>query len=558
MRAADIIVRSLEQHGVERVYCVPGESYLALLDALHSSSVQVIVCRHESGAGFMAVAEAKLTAKPAVFMVSRGPGATNGSIAVHVAEQDAVPLILFIGQVSRQERGRGAFQEVDYTQFFGMMAKAVFEVSDGQKVAETVARAFHLAQEGVPGPVVISLPEDMLTDSVSGDALPPYPVARPQYNAADAQALQDMINQAERPMVLAGQLFRGSRGAKALAAFAEAQRLPVVLSWKSQDVFDNSSSLYGGHFGFGTPAKHKEVVARADLIIAAGTRLGDLASINYSFPAAPLPAQKLAHIYPDSRPVGRVFRTDLGIIADPVPLFEDLGRHPHVANAVREQWNSSINDFIRGFQTFVSPQPTDGVDFGTVVVAIAAVAPGDAVLITDSGNISSWVHRHWKMTPRNTLIGTVGGAMGLGVPGAVAASLAAPERMAIGFVGDGGVLMTGNELATALQYGAKPKIVISDNGTYGTIRTHQEREYPQRVSGTDLKNPDFTSWAQSFGALAVTIAAESDIAPKIAEALAYDGPAVIHVKSSREALSAYSTLSALGGKRQVPCSNSPA
>lgn len=550
MRAADILVRSLEAHGVARAYCVPGESYLALLDALHDSQINVVICRHESGAGFMAVAEAKLTGKPAVFMVSRGPGATNGSIAVHVAEQDAVPLVMFVGQVSREERGRGAFQEVDYSQFFGGMAKGVFEVNDAAKLAETCARAFHLAAEGVPGPVVISLPEDMLHDSVSGEALPPYPVARPHHSADDANALQDMINRAERPLVLAGQLFRGSRGAKALAAFTEAQRLPVVTSWKSQDVFDNSSALYGGHFGFGTPAKHKEVLFKADLIIAAGTRLGDLTTLNYSFPAAPLPAQKLAHIYPDSRPVGRVFRTDLGIIADPVPLFEELGRHPYVANAVREQWNTSVNDFIRGFQTFVSAQPNDGVDFGAVVMAIAATAPADSVVITDSGNISSWVHRHWRMTPRNTLLGTVGGAMGLGVPAGVAAGLVAPQRTAVVFVGDGGVLMTGNELATAFQYGAKPKIVISDNGTYGTIRSHQEREFPHRNSGTDLKNPDFTAWAKSFGALAVTIEGEGDIASKVSEALAYDGPAVIHVKSSQEALSAYSTLSALGGKWQ--------
>lgn len=545
MRAANIIVKALEGHGVRRVYCVPGESYLALLDALHGSSVEVIVCRHESGAGFMAVSEAKITGKPAVFMVSRGPGATNGSIAVHVAEQDAAPVVVFIGQVSRSERGRGAFQEVDYGQFLGSMAKGVFEVPHGSKLAEVCARAFRLAAEGTPGPVVIALPEDMLDDEVAGDVPAPYPLAVPHHRGEDAVLVQTMIDKAESPIVIAGAKFRGQRGAAALARFAEAQRVPVVVSWKSQDVFDNNSPLYAGHVGFGTPVKHRELLARADLIIAAGTRLGDLASLNYTFPVAPVPAQPLIHIYPDGKPIGRVFSTELGIIADPVPLLEELAARPRVVSSAREAWVSSVNGFIRDFQVFRSPRPEDGVDFGAVVMAIAGQAARNAIIITDSGNISSWVHRHWKMTPENLLIGGIGGAMGLGVPAGVAAGLNEPSRMAIVFVGDGGILMTGQELATALQYGAKPKIVISDNGTYGTIRTHQERYFPGRISGTQLSNPDFTAWAKSFGALAVTIALGDDVEAKVAEALSHDGAAVIHVKSSREALSAFTTLSAL-------------
>ena len=545
MRAADIIVRTFENHGVKRVYCVPGESYLALLDALHGSAVEVIVCRHESGAGFMAVAEAKLSGHPAVFMVSRGPGATNGSIAVHVAEQDAVPVVVFIGQVSRLERGRGAFQEVDYSHFFGTMAKAVFEVNDASKMAETCARAFRLAAEGTPGPVIISLPEDMLSED-GGDAVPEaYPLARCHHAPSDAADLQDLIDKAERPIVIAGAGFRGKRGAAALARFAEAQRIPIAAAWKAQDVFDNNSGLYAGHLGFGNPPKHREVLARADLIIAAGTRLGDVASLNYTFPAAPVPAQRLVHIYHDGGPIGRVFRTDLGLVADPIPLFDELGASPRVVSSAREAWISSVNGFVREFQTFHSPEPTDGVDFGKVVTAIAALAPKTAVIATDAGNISTWVHRYWKMTPDNLLLGAVAGAMGIGVPAGVAAGLAWPNRMAIVFVGDGGVLMTGQELATAVQYGAKTKVVISDNGIYGTIRAHQEKHYPHRLSGTDLTNPDFTLWARSFGVFAVTVALGDDIAARVAEALNHDGPAVIHVKSSREALSAFTTLSAL-------------
>lgn len=545
MRAAHLIARSLEKHGVARAYCVPGESYLALLDALHDSRVKLIVCRHESGAGFMAVAEAKMTGRPGILMVSRGPGATNASIAVHVAEQDAVPLVVFIGQVSRRERGRGAFQEVDYGHFFGTMAKGVFEVQVGAKMAETCVRAFRLAAEGKPGPVIVALPEDMLDDE-AGETVPePFPITRPHHGPADAQAIRAAIAAAERPILLAGAMLRGSRGAAALARFAEAQRIPVAVTWKNQDVFDNGSPLYAGHLGFGNPPRHREALARADLIIAAGTRLGDVASLNYSFPAAPQAAQRLIHIYPDGEPIGKVFRTDLGIAADPVPLLEDLGQSPRVVASAGEAWISAINGFIREFQTFTSPEPGDGVDFGKVVMAIAAQAPPSAVVTTDAGNMSTWVHRHWKMTPANLLLGAIGGAMGFGVPSGVAAGLADPARMAIVFVGDGGMLMTGQELATAVQYDAKTKIVLSDNGSYGTIRTHQERHYPGRICGTDLVNPDFSAWARSFGAHAVTIAPGDDIDAKVAEGLGHDGPSVIHVKSSREALSAFTTLSAL-------------
>jgi acetolactate synthase-1/2/3 large subunit len=549
MRVADLIVRSLEAHGVARAYCVPGESYLALLDALHDSTVMTIVCRHESGAGFMAVAEAKMTGRPGVFMVSRGPGATNGSIAVHVAEQDAVPVLVLIGQVSRAERGRGAFQEVDYGQFFGGMAKGVFEIFDASKVAETLVRAFRLAASGVPGPVAIVLPEDLLSEEAEGKPLNPYPVALPRHTGEDAAAVQSLIDAAARPVVMAGALLRGARGAAALARFAEAQRVPVAVTWKNQDIFDNGSSLYAGHIGFGTPKPYRDMLAKADLVIAAGTRLGDVATLNYAFPAAPEPRQQVVQIYPDAAPVGKVTRPTLVIIADPVPLLEALGQAPRVVPSARESWVSAINDFIRDFMIFRSPTPDDGVDFGEVVMAAAELAPRNAVVTTDAGNMSTWVHRHWPMTPRNLLLGGIAGAMGFGVPAAVAASLVEPGRMAIAFVGDGGILMTGQELATAMQYGARPKVVLCDNRTYGTIRTHQERHYPNRVSGTDLVNPDFSQWAASFGAGVVTIARGDDVRAKVADALAQESATVIHVKASQEALSAYATISELRGSR---------
>ena len=545
MRAADLIVRCLEAHGIKRVYCVPGESYLALLDALYGSSIEIIVCRHESGAGFMAVAEARLTGKPGVFLVSRGPGATNGSIAVHVAEQDATPVLLIIGQVSRAERGRGAFQEVDYGQFFGGMAKEIFEIHDGNKTGEIVTRSLRLASEGKPGPVIISLPEDVLNDE-AGETVPsPFPLAVAHHNAGDITAIQAMIEEARSPIVVAGAMLRGLRGAAALSRFAEALRIPVAVTWKNQDIFDNGSALYAGHLGFGNPPKHRQVLANADLIIAVGTRLGDVASLNYTFPTAPEPKQKLIHIYPDGEPIGKIFRTDFGLIADPAAVLSDLASHPRVVSSARESWSSSINDFVREFQRFTSPEPNDAVDFGKVVVSLAAQAPDNAVITTDAGNMSTWVHRHWIMTPKNVLLGAIAGAMGFGVPTAVAAAIIDGSRMAITFVGDGGMLMTGQELATAVQYGAKPKIVISDNGIYGTIRTHQEKHYPNRVSGTDLVNPDFTLWAKSFGVFTVTITLGDDIDAKVKEFLDHDGASVLHVKSSKEALSAFTTMSGL-------------
>ncbi len=543
MRAADLIVQSLKAHGVSRIYCVPGESYLALLDALHESGIEVIVCRHEGGAGFMACAEAKLTGRPAVFMVSRGPGATNASIAVHMADQDALPVILLVGQVAREERSRAVFQEVDYERFFGGMAKGVYEVNDGRKLHELLPRSFRLAQQGTPGPVVLSLPEDMLNDEVPVSEPVVFPLAEVSFNPADLGRIQALIDGSERPVLVAGGMLRSAEGKAALQRFAEAQRVPVAVTWKNQDIFDNTSPLYAGHLGFGALAVHKAALADADLIIAVGTRLGDVASLGFTFPQAPSPKQTLVHVYPDGKPIGFVFRTDLGLVADPVSVLSGLANTARVVNAARESWISKLNGVVRGLQVFTPVEAEDGVDFGVVVEALSRLAPSDTIIVTDAGNISTWVHRHWKMTAENTLIGGIVGAMGLGVPGAVAASLEQPKRTALCFVGDGGVLMTGQEIATAMAHGAAPKIVISNNGIYGTIRTHQEREFPGRVSGTMLKNPDFTSWAESFGAKAFTLVrGDNDVDGTVAAFLAAEGPAVLHVKSSRVALSSNGQL----------------
>jgi acetolactate synthase I/II/III large subunit len=542
MRAADFIVSSLKAHGIARVYCVPGESYLALLDALYGSGIEIIVCRHEGGAGFMAMAEAKLTGKPAVLLVSRGPGATNASIAVHSAEQDGVPLIVLIGQVARDERTRSVFQEVDYGQFFGGMAKAVYEVTEGTKLIELMPRSFRLASTGVPGPVIISLPEDMLRDEIEISAPVVYPLPSIGGAPQDVAKIQELIAQAERPLIIAGATLRGALGSDALARFASSQRIPVAVTWKNQDVFDNGSDLFAGHLTPSTTAAQRQVLAEADLIIAVGTRLGDFATLGFTLPEAPVPKQTLVHVYPDANPIGKVIRADLGIVADPVQVLNGLSQTVRVVSAVRERWVRDVNSAAKAAQKFTSPVPDDGVDFGLVTLALAKLAPADAIITTDAGNMSTWHHRHWSMTPKSILLGCIAGAMGFGVPAALAAQLVFPGRMAICFVGDGGVLMTGNELATAMAYGLAPKIVISNNNIYGTIRSHQEKNYTGRVSGTNLVNPDFTAWAKSFGAESFELAMGDDVEATVSAFLGSKGAAVLHVKSSAKALSAGGVL----------------
>ena len=542
MRAADFIVASLKAHGVKRVYCVPGESYLALLDALHGSDIQVVICRHEGGAGFMAVAEAKMTGVPGVVLVSRGPGATNVSIAVHMAEQDGVPLIVIIGQVAREEKYRLVFQEMDYGAVFSSFSKGVFELSDASRLPEMLPRAFRLALEGVQGPVILPMPEDMLRDDVSNPHVLTYPLPQVAAASANIEALRDMLLQAERPLIIAGARLRGTKGAEALARFAAAQRVPVAVTWKSQEVFDNASELYAGHLDMGTVKPLRDLLATADLIIAAGTRLGDFATMGFTLPEAPQPKQTLVHIYPDSKPIARVIRVDLGIVAEPADVLAALSQNARVAPAARERWISSVHGATSESQIYISRNPIDGVDFGAVTLALAKLSPANAVITMDAGNMTTWAHRYWKMSPKNLLIGGVVGAMGLGVPAAVAASLIDPTRTVICFVGDGGVLMTGNELATAKAFGGTPKIVISDNGIYGTIRTHQERHFPKRISGTNLVNPDFTAWAESFGVAAFTLKLGDDIEAVITSFLAEKGAAVLHVHSSAQSLSAGGTL----------------
>ena len=548
-RAADLIVDCLAAHGVDRVYCVPGESYLAVLDALHdSNAIQTIVCRHESGAGFMAVADGKLTARPGVALVSRGPGATNASIAVHVAEQDAVPLVLFIGQVPRAEIGRRSFQEVDYAKTFADMAKAVYLIQDAGRIPEIVARAFAQAQAPTPGPVVVVLPEDMLEDIAEAPVVEPLRVPQAGAgSAADIEEIAALIAKAERPLLIAGGGGLGTaRGRKALLAAAEAHALPVALTFKRQDYFPNTHPNYAGHLGFKMPRPAVERYLEADLILAVGTRLGEATTQGYTLPASPVPRQPLVHIHDDPRQIGLNYTAAKALVADPVAVLEALARSPGKAPAQRAAWIRKLNEPVAKAMPWAPP--ADGLlDMGPVVAALATRLDEDAILVTDAGNFSGWLHRHFPFSGAHVLVGCVGGAMGIGMPAAVAAALRYPGRQVINFIGDGGALMTGGELATAVQYGAKVKTFISNNGSYGTIRMHQEIAYKGRVHGTELRNPDFAKWAESFGALGLTIASIEEAPGVVERALAHDGPVVVDVRTAVEHISPFATIAGLRG-----------
>jgi acetolactate synthase-1/2/3 large subunit len=548
-RAADLFIDCLRAHGVDRMFCVPGESYLEVLDALADiSGIDTVVCRHEGGAGFMAVADAKITGRPGVVAVSRGPGATNVSIAIHLAQQDATPLVVLIGQVARRERGRGAFQEIDYGQMFGAIAKGVWEVNDAGRLPEVVARAWHAAQSGTPGPALIVLPEDMLGDMTDAPVIEPHPVVRSAPASAEIDRVIALLETAERPLLIAGGMLSAKGGRTALARAAEAHQLPVALTFKHQEIFDNGSPLYAGHLGFKVPKPLIDALAEADLVIAVGTRLGDTPTQGYTFPLAPTPRQPMIHVYPDPAVVGEVYRSTVGLPCDPEAFLDALAARNAAAPASRTEWAAKLNGVVRKLADNQAQPRADGVDFGAVVGELAARAPKDAIVTTDAGNFASWVHCLWPWDGSQTSLGAVGGAMGMGVPAAIAACLRAPDQAALCFVGDGGVMMTGNELATAVAAGANPKIIISNNGSYGTIRLHQERDHPRRISATELTNPDFAAWGRSFGALGLTVTDPDQVAEAVATALAHDGPVVIDVKSSLEAISAYTTISKLRGE----------
>ena len=535
-----VLVESLVALGATKAFGVPGESYLAVLDALHDTKgrLDFINCRNEGGAAFMAAAWGKLTGQPGLCMVTRGPGVTNASIGVHTAMQDSAPMILFVGQVGTDMKGREAFQEIDYRAVFGTMAKWAVEIDDADRIPEILARAWTTALTGRPGPVVIALPEDMLTRLTEARPLTgPTRVAEPAPDAATMAEVQAMLGAAKRPLILMGGCNWTPAGQAALQGFAEASDIPVIAAFRYQDQFDNFSPAYAGEAGVGMPAPVRRLILEADLILAINVRFGEMTTDGYTLLTVPVPVQKLIHVHGSDREIGKVYQPTLGIQAGPNAFAAAL-------SPVRGGWAAwrakARADWEAGFDLAPLPSP---VDMGVVTAHLRAVLPEDAILTNGAGNFTVWPNKFYKFGPKARLLAPQSGAMGYGLPAAVAAKVADPARTVICFAGDGDFQMNCQELATALQYGAQPIILLLNNGIYGTIRAHQERHYPARVSGTDMVNPDFVALARAYGFHAERVERTEDFAAAFARAQASGSGAVLDLNISPEALTPRQTLS---------------
>jgi acetolactate synthase I/II/III large subunit len=531
--AAEKLVEFLAAQGIDRAFCVPGESYIALLDALHAhNSLDLVTCRSEGGAGFMAVADAKLTGLPGVVLVSRGPGACNAAIAVHTAEQDAVPLILLIGQVEKRDLRRNAFQEIDYANMFRGVAKWIGEATEPAQVPELIARAYAMAMGGVPGPVVLSLPEDVLAMECLAPTLPATLPAPLPPAPAETARLAALLRAAERPILLAGHGFESAGGRAALRRLAEAWSLPVAVSFRRQDLFPNGHPLYVGDLGLRNPDAQRAAFAEADLVIALGTRLTDITTQGWTWPA---PGQRLVHVCADPRFLGWLFPAELAVAADAGATIAALETERPAAPAGRAAWNARLREIHRADCQVIPAEYPDGVAFAEVAKLIEQTAPADAIITLDAGTFGAPFYRKAGWTPPQRLLVPVSGAMGFGVPAGVAAALRCPDRRVIALVGDGGALMTGGEYAVAVARGAPLKLVLSDNGSYASIRIHQERAHPGRVSGTSLINPDFAQWCAAFRVPVTVVETKADF-PALAAALAAPGAAAIVVRTSLQAV----------------------
>jgi acetolactate synthase-1/2/3 large subunit len=546
--AARVLVDQLRIQGVARVFCVPGESYLAVLDALYDGGIAVTVCRNEGGAAMMAEAWGKQTGGPGICFVTRGPGATNASGGVHIAQQDSTPMILFVGQVEREHRGRDAFQEMDFRAFFGGMAKWVAEVNEPDRMGEMVARAFATAMAGRPGPVVLSLPHDMLPlTSHSPDA--PFVEALETAPGAEQMAeLGILLAESRCPMLILGGSRWNETALAQIARFAQAFAVPVCTSFRRAHLFDPLHPNYAGDLGLGANPKLVARVKSSDLVIAAGARLNELTSQGYTLFDIPVPRMKLVHAYPSAEEIGRVYRPHLGIHASPQAFAAALNRlEPNVETGrAPADVHAAHQDYLDWSEQSL-PQPGT-VNLSEIMLWLRGHLPGDAIVCNGAGNYSGWIHRFHRFRRFNSQMATVCGFMGYGVPAAVAMKSLYPQRVVLAINGDGDFLMNGQEFATAVQYRLPILALVFDNASLGTIRMHQEREYPGRVSATSLVNPDFAAMARSFGGFGATVEKTADFAPAFLAAEASGLPAIVHVKFDAEGITPATTLSAIRQK----------
>ena len=540
-----LLVECLVALGARKAFGVPGESYLAVLDALHDTQGQLdfINCRNEGGAAFMAAAWGKLTGSPGICLVTRGPGATNASIGVHTAMQDSAPMILFVGQIGTVMRGREAFQEVDYRAVFGTMAKWAVEVDDIDRLPEIVARAWKTALTGRPGPVVVALPEDMLSAAAMAQPLKgPADYPEPVPAAATVEKARAILSEAERPLILYGGCNWTPEGRAALQSFAESSDIPVLAAFRYQDQFDNFSSCFCGEAGVGMTPAVRDLITRADVILGIKNRFGENSTDAWSLLDVPLPRQRLIHVHGSDLELGKIYQPELGIHCGPNAFVQAMADAP--VKGGWADWRAEARaNWEAGFDLPDLPSP---VDMGKVSAQLQEVLPDDVIVTNGAGNFAVWPNKFFKYGPKARLLAPQAGAMGYGVPAAIAACIAAPDRPVICFAGDGDFQMNGQELATAVQYGAKPVVLILNNGIYGTIRAHQERHYPERVSGTDMaRNPDFAALARAYGMMGERVEQTEDFEAAFTRALASPTGAVLDLAISPEALTPRVSLSAM-------------
>jgi acetolactate synthase-1/2/3 large subunit len=542
-----VLVDQLRIHGVDTIFCVPGESYLTVIDALHDAQneIKTIACRQEGGATNMAEAYGKLTGCPGVAMVTRGPGACNGSIGVHTAMQDSTPMVIFIGQVARDQEYREAFQEVDYHKFYGAICKEVIQIDHADRVPELVSQAFHVAASGRPGPVAVSIPEDMQRDMVDVTDARPFQTIRPEVGPKAMSAFRKQLASAERPLMILGGAGWSEQSCADMQAFSEANAVPVAASFRCQDLFDNLHSNYAGELGTSASPALTQRIRDADLLIVVGSRLGEMTSGGYSLVNIPVPQQKLVHVYMDPSELGRVYEPDLAIVAS-MESFAAAARDMEAV--VYDKWVEWMHQANRDYIDNLAPSlQMEGVDMHEVMNVLNDRLPEDAIITTDAGNFSGWAQRFYQYRKFRTQLGPTSGAMGYSIPAAISARLTRPDQPVVCFVGDGGAMMSGQEVATAVQYGSDPIILILNNNAYGTIRMHQERDYPNRTLATELVNPDFAKWAQSFGAHGAVVERTDEFAPAFEAAMNAGRISVIEIRVDLETITTRTTMSKLRG-----------
>ena len=546
-----ILIDQLQLHGVRQVFCVPGESYLDALNALHDSPIETIICRQEGGAAMMAEAQGKLSGRPGICFVTRGPGITNASPAIHIADQDSTPLIVFAGQIQRNHRDREAFQELDYRAVFGTMAKWATEIDDTARIPEIISHAFHVATSGRPGPVVIALPEDMLAaEAVVADA---RPFQLPS-NGVSAQAIRqftELLGQAKAPLVVLGGTGWDAESVKAFGDFAERFGLPVAVEFRRQMLMSADHPCYAGDLSLSADPRLKQRLTDADLLILVGGQFSDIASQAFTLLDIPQPKMKLVHVHPDPNELGHLYRADLPIVASPRDFAAALA---DLKPAAAPAWKDAAAVAHAQARAWGDPAGTKSpgeLQMSWIMQAVDKHLPGDAIICNGAGNYAIWVHRYHKYRAWGSQLAPTSGSMGYGTPAAVGAKAAHPERTVVAFAGDGCFLMNGQEFATAVQYDLPILVIVVDNGMYGTIRMHQEREYPGRVSGTQLKNPDFAAYAKAFGGHGERVERNADFVPALERALASGKPAILHCIVDPEALTPVATLSEVRQKAEA-------